>query len=131
MFSTTLHWWKQWDGILGLLHVAGISMATISLGVYQTCKWNFYNICKLLGIQTLWICYQNWNLGTCYDLLMSSKFHIYVWNNILIIWFLTTITQLGAFNWQSIYVVELQRFEWECIKWANNKHFQFNLWRTK
>ncbi len=32
---------------------------------------------------------------------------------------------------ESIYVVELYRYEWECVKWANNRHFQFNLWKTK
>ncbi len=62
MFSTTLHWWEWWDGILGLLHVAGISMATIWLGIYQICNWSFYNICKLLGIQTLSTCFHKFEI---------------------------------------------------------------------
>ncbi len=33
-------------------------MATILQGLYQIFKWIFYNICKLLGIQTLSTCFQ-------------------------------------------------------------------------
>jgi len=94
MFSTPLHSWEEWDGILELLHVAGISMATILPGVYQIFKWSFYNICKIPGIQTLSTCFHKFEIWAHVMICWCHLDSISIWNDILIIWIMTKVTQL-------------------------------------
>jgi hypothetical protein len=70
---------------LGWLFMGGISMVAILLDVYQICKWSFYNICKLLGIQTLLTCFQKFEIWAhvmiCWCHPDSiSKFEIICWH---------------------------------------------------
>jgi hypothetical protein len=121
---------KTMGWILGFLLMARISTATILLDVYQIYKWSFYKMCKLLGIQTLSTCFQKFEI--CAHVMICwchpnsiSKFETNSYHMNF-----DESNSIGG-HLESIYVVELYRFEWECVKWANSRHFQFNLWKTK
>jgi hypothetical protein len=96
MFSKTLQSWKQWDEIFGLLLMAGISMATILLDIYQICKWSFYNICKLLSIQTFSTCFQNFEICPHVMICWCHPNSISKFEMIFIIWISMKVTWLGG-----------------------------------
>ncbi len=88
-----------------MLHVAGISMATILQGLYQIFKWIFYNICKLLGIQTLSTCFQKLKICVHVMIFWCHLNSISKFETIFLSYeFWQSKLNWGAFNWQSIYL---------------------------